>query len=66
MKEELKRNWFKITVVIILITIAGIYYQDQQTNIQLKTEKQENDYKMKKAEMLLKVEKEERIKKENA
>lgn len=64
MKEQLKRNWFKVVVVIILMAIAVIYYQNQQVQIQLKKEKQQNDYRIKRAEFLLEAEKEERIKEE--
>ena len=64
MKEHIKKNWFKILVIIILAVIPVIYYQNQQAELQLKREKQENDYKMNRAEFLLEAEKEKRIKEE--
>ena len=61
---NIKENWFKIMVIVILAVGIGFYSQDQQTNTQLRKEKQENDYKLKRAEVILKGEKEERIKEE--
>ncbi|MCK4592585.1 hypothetical protein KAT63_04075 [Candidatus Parcubacteria bacterium] len=64
MKEQIKKNWFKILLIIILAVIPVIYYQNQQAELQLKRKKQENDYKIDRAKLLLETEKEERIKEE--
>ena len=46
----MKIDWFKISIVIILVVIVGIYYQNQQADIQIK----EKEMQIKEGELLLK------------
>lgn len=64
MKEIIKESWFRAMVIFILVVVVIIYNQDRLAQIQLKEEKEANRYRIEQAELKLKIEKEDRIKRE--
>lgn len=53
MGEQLKRNWFKIIIVIILSIATIVFYQSQQAQIQIQRNKQANEYETEQTKLLL-------------